>query len=115
MKTRKLMTIRPHKYGTRHLTAGEEYEAPIKHAFALVAGKKARFSDRPASETTERKAEATVEETTIAEAAPTAIETAETKSIDRLRAEAEQLGVAVDGRWGVARLQHEIMQARRWR
>ena len=31
--------------------------------------------------------------------------------IDSLRAEAERLGVSVDGRWGVTRLRHEIDQA----
>ena len=34
-------------------------------------------------------------------------------AIDRLRLEATQLGIDIDGRWGVARLQHEIAQAKR--
>jgi hypothetical protein len=33
-------------------------------------------------------------------------------AIDRLRLEATQLGIDVDGRWGVARLRHEIQQAK---
>jgi hypothetical protein len=33
-------------------------------------------------------------------------------AIDRLRLEATQLGVDVDRRWGVARLQYEISKAR---
>jgi hypothetical protein len=33
--------------------------------------------------------------------------------IDQLRTEAAQLGIDVDGRWGVARLQYEISKARR--
>ena len=45
MKLRKLITTKPHKYGTRHMTAGEEYEVPPRHAIALVASKKARFAD----------------------------------------------------------------------
>ena len=28
MKTRRMMAVKPHKYGTRHLTAGEEYDVP---------------------------------------------------------------------------------------
>jgi hypothetical protein len=34
-------------------------------------------------------------------------------TIDRLRLEATQLGINVDSRWAIARLQHEIDQARR--
>ena len=45
MKTRRLITTKPHKYGTRHMVAGDEYEVPMRHAFALVAGKKAKFAD----------------------------------------------------------------------
>ena len=49
MKTRKLQALKPHKYGTRHLTAGEEYEAPPGLALALVLVKKARYvPDKPA-------------------------------------------------------------------
>jgi hypothetical protein len=33
--------------------------------------------------------------------------------LDQLRLQATQLGINVDGRWGVARLQHEIAQARK--
>ena len=46
MKTRQLMTIKPHKYGTRHLVAGDEYEVPPRHAVALVAARRARFADK---------------------------------------------------------------------
>ena len=34
-------------------------------------------------------------------------------SIDKLRLQATALGINVDGRWGAARLKHEIDQAKR--
>ena len=46
MRTRKLVAIRPHRYGTRHLTAGEEYEAPDRLAVALVAARRARYANK---------------------------------------------------------------------
>jgi hypothetical protein len=109
MKTRKLITIKPHKYGTRHLTAGEEYEVPPRHAIALVAGKKAKFADTKKPARAARVDETLVHDSddSIAGAVPTEA------AIDRLRMEATQLGIDVDGRWGVARLQHEIAQAKR--
>ena len=101
-QVRTLKAIKPHKYGTRHLTAGDEYEVPSRHAIALVAAKKAHFADK----VTRRAPMVT---------APPAEPESETTNhaIDRLRLEATQLGINVDGRWGVARLQHEIDQAKR--
>jgi hypothetical protein len=122
MKMRSLMAIKPHKYGTRHLTAGEQYEAPPRHAIALVAGKKARFADKAAP--LKAKAEVVVDEPAAA-AAVTDFVKPQTivgqfggddepeATIDSLRMEATQLGIDVDGRWGVVRLQHEITQAKR--
>jgi hypothetical protein len=102
MKMRSLTAIKPHKYGTRHLTAGEEYEAPPRHAIALVAGKKARFADKAV-----RAAKVVSEsDDSIAGAATPEV------SIDSLRMEATQLGIDVDGRWGLARLQYEISKAK---
>jgi hypothetical protein len=109
MKMRKLVTIKPHKYGTRHLTAGEEYEAPPRHAIALVAGRKARFADKSNRALKNPALKPAV-------AAPQAVpdvSDADANRIDSLRMEANQIGLAVDGRWGVARLQHEIAQAKR--
>lgn len=95
---RTLKAIKPHKYGTRHLTAGEEYEAPPKYAVALVAARKAQFADK----------KPTVMPTPQVEPAPAP----DTPSIDSLRLEATQLGINVDGRWGVARLRSEIAEAK---
>lgn len=118
MKLRKLITTKPHKYGTRHMTAGEEYEVPPRHAIALVAGKKARFADdKPV-----RSAKSVVAPQAQPEPEPhdelpqldhgIGAMTSDA-AIDRLRLEATQLGLNIDGRWGIARLQHEIAQAKR--
>jgi hypothetical protein len=133
MRTRKLMAIKAHRYGTRHLTAGEEYEAPHGHAIALVAVKKARFvpDKKPTAppkappeaslevreaaerETAEREAGDKPRAVTAASAPVTPPETADAKTIDSLRLQATQLGIDVDGRWGVVRLQYEISQRQR--
>jgi hypothetical protein len=111
MKMRKLMATKPHKYGTRHLTAGEEYEVPVRHAIALVAGRKANFvPDKPVRA-------AKVEQKFVSDSDDSIVDSiggaATTEAaIDSLRVEATQLGIDVDGRWGVARLQHEIAQAK---
>jgi hypothetical protein len=102
-QVRTLKAIKPHKYGTRHLTAGDEYEVPPKHAVALVAARKARFADKHgAPELVAPQAEHK----------PQAEHEATNHAIDRLRLQATQLGINVDGRWGVARLQYEIERAR---
>ena len=106
---RTLQAIKPHKYGTRHLTAGDEYEAPPRLAFALVAARKAKFAEdkKPAQSAPENPAV----ESAVPRFEPEP-ETTEAK-IDSLHLQATQLGINVDGRWGVARLQHEIDQAKR--
>lgn len=111
-KIRRLIAIKPHKYGTRHLTAGDEYEAPARHALALLASKKARFAavtsrppqapPQPAPVRAPPEPAAVLEPTTVA-----AVE-----RMESLRAEAERLGIEVDGRWGTIRLQQEIAKAR---
>ena len=110
MKMRKLISTKPHRYGTRHLTAGDEYEAPPRHAVALVAARKARFApDKKPAIAVARP----VVEASGAKAPQQAEPVADTaEMIDSLRLQATQLGINVDGRWGVARLQHEIAQAR---
>lgn len=102
MKLMKLTATRPHTYGTRHLVAGEEYEAPPRHAAALVAGRKAKFAARM------RKPEPPQEMTA---AVPVPEQDARVLELEALRAQAAELGVDVDRRWGLARLQFEIAQA----
>ena len=101
-----LKALRPHLYGTRRLEAGDEYEAPAEEAIALVANRRADFAKarKPAATAPESKPEP------VREPEPEPIETPD--SIDKLRLEATQLGINVDGRWGARRLQHEIEQAK---
>jgi hypothetical protein len=109
MKLRKLITTKPHRYGTRHLTAGDEYEVPPRHAIALVASRKAKFADdKPAAKVEPFRPAPAVTESNNSIAGP-----AQASEIDRLRQEATQLGIDIDGRWGEPRLRHEIEQAKR--
>jgi hypothetical protein len=108
-----LKAIRPHLYGTRRLEAGDEYEAPVEEAIAQVAMRKADFvkgkkpAPPPPPETKPTMTSAPVRDP---EPDPEPAETP--ASIDVLRLQATQLGIDVDGRWGAARLQHEIEQAK---
>jgi hypothetical protein len=108
MKTRRMIATKPHKYGTRHLTAGDEYEVPARHALALLAGKKARY----AAETSRPPKDPPQPTPVRAPPEPAAVVVAAVERMESLRAEAEQLGIEVDGRWGTIRLQQEIAKAR---
>jgi len=81
---------------------------PARHAIALVAVKKARFvPDKPVRA-------ATVDQQLVHESEDSIAGPATTEAtLDSLRLQATQLGIDIDGRWGVARLQHEIAQAKR--
>jgi hypothetical protein len=80
----KLIAERTHLYGTRRLRAGDEYEATEPDANLLVAVLMARYApDQPSAD-----------------------------ELDRLRTEAEALGIRVDRRWGPVRLNYEIKLAR---
>ena len=105
--TRKLRAIRPHKYGTRHLVAGEEYEVPIRQAIALVVSRRARFAPKPSSKRASMAPSSPPKPQAEPQAEPM------DDRIDRLRLEAMALGIVVDGRWGSLRLAQEIEQARR--
>jgi hypothetical protein len=121
-----LKSRRPHLYGTRRLEAGDEYEAPVEEAIALVAERKADFvKGKPVSHSlgegrkppaAEPPKPAEVVELAEAVAEPAAYHQGNHEqtenALDRLRIEANSLGIAVDGRWGVARLQHEITMAK---
>lgn len=98
--TRKLIAEKSHKYGTRRMVAGDEYEATDMHAKVLVGIRKARYAPEKLVAPVMQKAET--------EAQPQA----SSADLDRLRHEAHQLGIQVDGRWGDIRLRHEISMAR---
>jgi hypothetical protein len=112
MKMRRMMAIKPHKYGTRHLTAGDEYEAPARHALALLASKKARFAAETSRPPKDPPQPAPVRAPPEPAAVPEPTTVAAVERMESLRAEAERLGIEVDGRWGVPRLQYEIEKAR---
>jgi hypothetical protein len=117
MKMRRVMVVKPHKYGTRHMVAGEEYEVPARHALALLAGKKVRYAEphkRPAPSAVSPRPPGEPPAAPV-RAMPTpepVVVAPEPAEIDRLRMQANELGIEVDRRWGVVRLQHEIHQAR---
>ena len=104
----KLIATRSYSYNTRRLKAGDEFDTTNDmHARILVGARKAKYSaehGKPAAQPVAR----------MAQPEPTPEpEDNGAKALDALRAQAERLGLAVDGRWGMARLQHEIAQARR--
>src|SRR5258708_3627970 len=103
-----LKALRPHLYGTRRLEAGDEYEAPAEEAIAEVETGKADFvkGKNPAV------VETPVPPAPVYEAEPEREPVEPPDSIEELRLEATQLGIDVDRRWGLARLQHEIAKAR---
>jgi hypothetical protein len=101
----KLIATRSYSYNTRRLKAGDEFDTTNDmHARILVGARKAKYAaehGKPAVQPAAR----------VVEPKPEPEDNGAT--LDSLRAQAERLGIAVDGRWGVARLQHEIMQAKR--
>ena len=106
-----LKALKPHLYGTRRLEAGDEYEAPTEEAIALVANGRAGFAK--AKKKPEAAAPVTPEPAPQPEPQPEPEPIETPDSIDKLRLEATQLGINVDGRWGARRLQYEIEQAKR--
>jgi hypothetical protein len=115
MKTRRMIATKPHKYGTRHLTAGDEYEVPARHALALLASKKARYAaetSRPPKDPPQPVPVRAPPEPAAVPAIPEPMVVAAVERMESLRAEAELLGIEVDGRWGTIRLQQEIAKAR---
>ena len=109
-----------HVYGTRRLTAGDEFEMRREVADILVRIGRAKLAPEPgdghpAARVPEPAAEPrAIVPPPVSHETETAPEPAEHRnSIDDLREQAEALGVAVDGRWGVVRLQAEIARARR--
>lgn len=109
VKTMKLIAAKSHKYKTRALEAGDEYDVPIREAAALVATRKAKFA--PKGPRAVQEPAKTVEVKQQSERHATA-DYRPSEDLTKLRKEAEAAGVYVDLRWGRVRLQQEIDHAR---
>lgn len=102
----RLIATKRFTYATRHLVAGDEFDASLRHARVLVAAGRARnpnhrpLVDLPAPEPV-----------VIANIAATLAPT-HGPGIAELRDEAAGLGVEFNGRWGAARLRAAIDAAR---
>lgn len=95
----KLTAIRPMSYKTRRMQAGDEFDATATDAKILIAMRKARYLTREIGAFDPPPAP-------VAEAiGPPPDHDAER---DALRELAQSMGIDVDGRWGVARLEQEI-------
>lgn len=112
MTTRKLQVLKPGKYGTRHLTAGQVFELPIREAVALVVTRKAKFADKTTPRAATEVAAPQPEPEPKAPEPHAVGAMTSMPDIDSLRLQATQLGINVDGRWGAHRLQQEIEQAK---
>jgi hypothetical protein len=88
----KLTATRRFKYATRQLLPGDDFEAPNMVARALIGVKKAKAAGEP--------------EAPPPPARPPPEPRDEER--ERLRDKAADLGIEVDGRWGVDRLREEI-------
>jgi len=98
----KLIATRSYSYNTRRLRAGDEFEANDYHARVLVGARRARYAP-------EQEAPKPAARMVVPEPEP---EDDGAKMLEKLRAQADRLGISVDGRWGAARLQQEIAQRR---
>lgn len=83
----RLVAKKPFRYASRALQPGEEFEASARDARLLKAVKRAEDFVEP--------------------------EVLRDEERDALRARAEGLGIEVDGRWGVPRLEQEVAAAER--
>jgi len=100
----KLIATRNYSYNTRRLRVGDEFEANDYHARVLVGARKASYASQ--------KEEAPQPTARVVRPEPEP-EDDGAKILDKLRAQAERLGITVDGRWGAARLRQEIDQVKR--
>jgi len=130
MKRVRVIATRSQRYGTRQLTAGDEFDVSQVEAAVMIWKRQVRFAPgvrtspvaTPQQQVQFEAEPVQVEEKTEAAAEPIAEPVVEAhpvgaqtsadldprSTLERLRAEAEKRGISVDGRWGVARLQYEI-------
>jgi hypothetical protein len=82
----RLVALKSNSYGTRRLKAGDEFDIDDTYATALLFTGLARRAGPPKID----------------------------EDVIRLRADAQALGIDIDKRWGVRRLQAEIEAKRKW-
>ncbi len=102
-----LIAIKPFKYANRALKSGDLFNAGRADARILTTLRKARAVREPSRIAPPPSAVAA--QIQQSSAAPQTAERSE--DIEKLRADAEALNIAVDGRWGAKRLQAEIDKA----
>ena len=98
-------------YATRHLQAGDPFEAPEKDAHVLVAIRKATRSAPKLAPVLTSSAEAKAPDPTPASPEDDTPASDEA-DLEALRTEAAALGIEVDRRWKQARLAKEIAAAK---
>lgn len=109
----RLVAIRPFKYGTRHFVAGDAVEVSDRHALLLRAGQqpKARLAGEKDALRNARGSSSGTPNQGRKELGLSPIMDREAEEIGSLRAHAARLGIKVDLRWGVKRLQDEIAKS----
>lgn len=117
MPKQKLIATRGFTYATRHLVAGEAFEAKPRDARILKAIGKARDDyDAPVQEALAQSVAPVAPPPVTTAPAPAPVMSATEEHahdpLDALRAEAAALGLHVDRRWGEVRLMQEIDDAR---
>lgn len=104
----KLIATKNQTYKTRHLVAGDPFEASDRVGHLLIAIRKAK----PASETKAPPARTYAEPQQESGPPPKVVPyTAAEEEVINLRRAARRLGIAVDKRWGAQRLRDIIAQA----
>jgi hypothetical protein len=114
----KLIAIKNMTYATRHLVAGDPFEAKDRDARILIGIRKAK----PAAAKTSQRPKATASPPPQPAPAGTVSEPQQQQpeeqpsgngdELARLRKTARQLGLVVDKRWGRQRLRDEIARVR---
>ncbi len=107
----RMIANKPMTYGTRRLTAGEEFDVRPHHVRILKATKKISDAPQPviaAAPAVHRFVPAAYAPIAPEPQAVATVSDAQQPPIVGLRTAAEKLGIPVDGRWSATRLQREI-------
>lgn len=109
-----LVAVQRMTYNTRRLQAGDSFDASERDARLLVGLRKAKIGPPPAPARAQPRAEPVRPPEPARPAAPPSAEPEAEHGpyIERLRATARSLDIAVDLRWGARRLESEIASKR---